>query len=507
MGEHPVGDTCVPRPRSGLRHPSAEAEICRAFEHGLGDQAQLTRIQRPVAVHETDEIGLRGEQPGVAGGAEAASWFVHHPRARQSRHFRRSVPGAVVDDQRLEAGRHRAEDAGNRLRLVQRWEDDVDHAGDATGTNLTRSETNDPKRWPGGRSRVTCADMILVTGGGGFIGSHIVDDLVAAGHEVRVLDSLLPAAHAGRPDYLNPDAEFVEADVRDAGVLRTALRGVDAVCHQASMVGLGVNMLDVEDYVGHNDLGTAVLLGQLAATRFCGRLVLASSMVVYGEGAYRCAEHGRVAASPRDPVNLAAGRFTPTCPWCDGGLTPVAVDESSPLDPRNVYAATKVHQEHLCFAFSRETGVPVTALRYHNVYGPRMPRDTPYAGVAAIFASALAAGAAPRVFEDGEQLRDFVHVRDVARANVIALTCADPRVGAFNVASGAPRSVGEMAETLADAAGDDAPRPLVTGQFRLGDVRHVFASAELAERVLGFKASEDFREGMAEFARSPFRTA
>jgi dTDP-L-rhamnose 4-epimerase len=199
--------------------------------------------------------------------------------------------------------------------------------------------------------------------------------------------------------------------------------------------------------------------------------------------------------------------FTPRCPACDGNLEPIAVEESSPLDPRNVYAATKVHQEHLCFAFSRETGVSVTALRYHNVYGPRMPRDTPYAGVAAIFASALAAGASPRVFEDGKQLRDFVHVRDVARANVIALTCSDPQVAAFNVASGTPRTVGEMADALADAAGRDAPRPLVTGQFRLGDVRHVFASPERAERQLGFRAVEDFHEGMAEFARSPLRGA
>jgi dTDP-L-rhamnose 4-epimerase len=347
--------------------------------------------------------------------------------------------------------------------------------------------------------------MILVTGGGGFIGSHVVDDLVAAGHDVRILDSLLQSAHAVRPDYLNPGAQFVEADVRDGDALRRALLGVDAVCHQASMVGLGQNMLDVEDYVQHNDLGTAVLLRQLTAIGFGGRLVLASSMVVYGEGAYRCPEHGRVAPAPRNPLSLAAARFTPTCPDCGGELMPLAVDESSPLDPRNVYAATKVHQEHLCFAYGRESGIAVTALRYHNVYGPRMPRDTPYAGVAAIFASALAAGAAPRVFEDGEQLRDFVHVRDVARANVIALTSADPHDGPFNVASGRPRSVGEMARALADAAGPDAPRPVVTGEFRLGDVRHVFASAERAERVLGFSATEDFGEGMAEFARSPLR--
>jgi dTDP-L-rhamnose 4-epimerase len=266
-------------------------------------------------------------------------------------------------------------------------------------------------------------------------------------------------------------------------------------------------MSDVAEYVRHNDLGTAMLLKHLAAISFRGRLVLASSMVVYGEGGYRCTEHGRLTPAPRLPEDLAASRFSARCPRCHGELTAVTVDESAPLDPRNVYAATKVHQEHLCFAFSRETGVPVTALRYHNVYGPRMPRDTPYAGVAAIFASALAAARSPRVFEDGQQLRDFVHVRDVARANRIALTRADPKVGAFNVASGTPRTVGEMAEALTEAAGSDAPRPVVTGEFRLGDVRHVFASAELAERVLGFKATEDFHQGMAEFTRSPLRAA
>jgi dTDP-L-rhamnose 4-epimerase len=349
--------------------------------------------------------------------------------------------------------------------------------------------------------------MILVTGGAGFIGSHIVDELVDEGHEVRVLDLLLDAAHAVTPDYLNPGAEFIHADVADRDVMFEALRGVDAVCHQAAMVGLGLDMRDVTDYVRHNDLGTAVLLGALAEAGFGGRLVLASSMVVYGEGAYRCKRHGPVAPEPRAREDLELGRFSPRCLVCSGDLEPLAVDEYAPLDPRNVYAATKVHQEHLCFSFARETGVPVTALRYHNVYGPRMPRDTPYAGVAAIFASALAAGVPPRVFEDGAQLRDFVHVRDVAHANVIALTREDPLTGAFNVASGDPRSVGEMAHALADAAGPEAPRPLITGQYRLGDVRHVFASAERTERELGFKAREDFRAGMAEFARAPLRAA
>jgi len=349
--------------------------------------------------------------------------------------------------------------------------------------------------------------MILVTGGAGFIGSHIVDELVADGHAVRVLDCLLPAAHRRRPDYLNPGAEVIEGDVTDRSTAARALRGVDAVCHQAAMVGLGQNMLDVADYVCHNDLGTAVLLRELAAVGFRGRLVLASSMVVYGEGGYRCSRHGRVRPAPRELSELAAGRFGARCPECRLELEPIAVDEASPLDPRSVYAATKVQQEHLCFAFSRESGVPVTALRYHNVYGPRMPRDTPYAGVAAIFASALAAGRSPRVFEDGRQLRDFVHVRDVARANVIALTAEEPARGAFNVSSGKPRSVGEMAHALAAAMGPGAPPPVITSEFRAGDVRHVFASAQRAERTLGFRAREDFAAGMAEFASAPLRAA
>ncbi len=348
--------------------------------------------------------------------------------------------------------------------------------------------------------------MILVTGGAGFIGSHIVDALVAQGREVRVLDSLLAAAHVRRPDYLNRRAEYLTADVADPAAITRALDGVEAVCHQAAMVGLGQNLLDIADYVHHNDLGTAMLLRGLAQIGYGGRFVLASSMVVYGEGGYRCPEHGPAAPAPRAIEDLQAGRFAPRCGACGHGLEPVPVLESAPLDPRNVYAATKVHQEHLCFASGRELGVPITALRYHNVYGPRMPRNTPYAGVAAIFASSLAAGRAPRVFEDGAQLRDFVHVRDVARANVRALTAERPVPGAFNVASGHPRSVGEMAGALATAVGPQAPAPITTGEFRRGDVRHVFASAVHAERVLGFKAVEPFEAGMVEFARSPLRS-
>lgn len=343
----------------------------------------------------------------------------------------------------------------------------------------------------------------LVTGGLGFIGSHLVDDLVAAGHEVVVLDSLAPHAHAVDPGHRHPEVTYVDGDVRDADAWRRALAGVDAVSHQAARVGLGVSPADVVGYVEDNDLGTAVGLGVLHEVGFAGRLVLASSMVVYGEGAYRCVEHGQVRPAPRSRERLASGRFEPPCPVCGADLEPDLVDEGAALDPRNTYAATKLHQEHLAFVFGREVGVPVTALRYHNVYGPRMPRDTPYSGVAAIFRSALERGDAPRVFEDGGQRRDFVHVRDVSAANVAALTVEQPHVGSLNVASGHPRTVLDLAAALASAMG--GPPPEVTGDFRLGDVRHVTASSARAAESLGFRAQVGFEAGVAEFATAPLR--
>ncbi len=344
---------------------------------------------------------------------------------------------------------------------------------------------------------------ILVTGGLGFIGSRLVDDLAALDHEVVVLDSVAGHVHRVEPDYRNPGATYVHGDVGDVDAWRGALPGVDAVSHQAARVGLGVSPADVRGYVEDNDLGTAVGLWALHEAGFTGRFVLASSMVVYGEGAYTCAEHGPVRPGPRVVADLDAGQFEPPCPVCGLALTADLVDESALTDPRNTYAATKLHQEHLAAVFGREAGVAVTSLRYHNVYGPRMPRDTPYAGVAAIFRSALERGEAPRVFEDGGQRRDFVHVADVAAANIAALTAADPVVGALNVASGVPHTVGDLARTLAGAMG--GPSPVVTGQYRLGDVRHVTASPQRAADLLGFRASVSFSEGIAEFANAPLR--
>jgi Nucleoside-diphosphate-sugar epimerases len=324
---------------------------------------------------------------------------------------------------------------------------------------------------------------VLVTGSAGFIGSPIVEELIAAGHDVRGLD-LVPTDHG------------TVGDVRDPATVARCLNGVAAVCHQAAKVGLGVDVFDLPDYASVNVLGTAVLLAEMARAGV-GRLVLASSMVVYGEGAYTCAQHGDVRPGPRAEPELRAGRFEPPCPICGAPLVPGVLSESAPLDPRNVYADTKLAQEHLAASWARATGATVTALRYHNVYGPRMPRDTPYAGVAAIFRSALACGVAPKVFEDGGQRRDFVHVRDVARANVLAMS----RTGAseaYNVASGEPHTVGEMAHALAVA--HKGPQPVVTGGYRLGDVRHIVASPDKARAELSFTAAVAFEDGMAEFA-------
>ncbi|MCX4856013.1 NAD-dependent epimerase/dehydratase family protein [Streptomyces canus] len=331
---------------------------------------------------------------------------------------------------------------------------------------------------------------VLVTGGAGFIGSQIVEALVAHGHE--------PVLYDVRADPAS--------DVRDPDAVRRALTGVDAVCHQAAMVGLGVDFADAPEYVSHNGHGTAVLLAAMAGSGV-RRLVLAGSMVVYGEGRYTCARHGTVRPGPRVVADLDAGRFEPPCPVCGADLSPGLVGEDAPVDPRNVYATTKLTQEHLAASWARATGGSAVALRYHNVYGPGMPRDTPYAGVASFFRSALARGEAPRVFEDGGQRRDFVHVRDVAAANVAALEASsrDGALTSYNTGSGEPHTVGEMARALAGAHG--GPEPVVTGEYRLGDVRHITADSARLRAELGWKAEVGFAEGMREFAGAGMRGA
>ena len=324
---------------------------------------------------------------------------------------------------------------------------------------------------------------VLLTGGAGFIGRHVQEQLVAEGHEVVVFD-------------VRADGR----DVRDGRALAGAVEGVDTVVHLAAKVGLGVDLSDIDDYVSHNSLGTAVLLKSMRRVR---NLVYASSMVVYGEGRYDCDEHGQVAPGPRRVEDLEAGRFEPPCPYCGAFLRPGFVTEDARLDPRNAYAASKLNGEHLAAAWARETGGRVTALRFHNVYGPGMPRNTPYAGVAAIFRSALERGETPRVFEDGGQRRDFVHVRDVASAVTLAAQALpqQPAFTAYNVGSGTVATIGEVATELCNAY--NAEPPVVTGEYRLGDVRHITASSDRIKSDLGWKPAYDLTTGLTDLVREP----
>ncbi|RFA14182.1 NAD-dependent dehydratase [Subtercola boreus] len=397
------------------------------------------------------------------------------------------------------------------------------------------------------------AELLLVTGGAGFIGSAIVREALRLGWRVRVLDSLRPDVHAVRAagettpviDGVSPGdprVEFQLGDVTDPEAVAAALDGVSVVCHQAAKVGLGVDFLDAPDYVASNELGTAILLAGMTRAGI-GRLVVASSMVVYGEGSYRRASgaaeqagaevdpeagsgvdseadseagsragaHAGAAIRPpaRLQSDLEAGRFDPLDPMTGLPLVPALIAEDDPLDPRNVYASSKLSQEYLAASWARSTSGRAIALRYHNVYGPGMPQNTPYAGVASLFRSAIERGEAPRVFEDGRQRRDFVHVADVARANLRAVDStaagADSSFRAFNVGSGTVHTIGDLAAALSRWSGGLAP--VVTGEFRLGDVRHITASSERLRAELGWQPSVSFDEGVREFASAPLRAA
>lgn len=341
---------------------------------------------------------------------------------------------------------------------------------------------------------------VLLTGAAGFIGTAVAAALAADGHEVVGVDVMLAAAHGpGR----TPPEGCHRVDVRDADALLPLLQGVDVVCHQAAMVGAGVNAADAPAYGSHNDYATTVLLAQMYAAG-CSRLVLASSMVVYGQGRYECPVHGGVDPLPRRREDLDAGVFEHRCPVGGEELSWRLVDEDAPLRPRSLYAASKTAQEHFSAAWSDAVDGSVVALRYHNAYGPGMPRDTPYSGVAAIFRSALERGEPPRVFEDGGQMRDFVHVDDVAAANVAAVhRVGSRRFVAANVCSGQPISIREVAEQLSAAHG--GPPPQLTGGYRSGDVRHIVADPSRAREVLGFTARIHPDAGLREFATAPLR--
>jgi dTDP-L-rhamnose 4-epimerase len=344
---------------------------------------------------------------------------------------------------------------------------------------------------------------VLLTGSAGFIGSAVARQLATRGDEVLGVDLMLPQAHG----QATPPQGTHHLDVRDAGEWGDLLRGVDVVCHQAALVGAGVRVADLPHYAAHNDLGTTALL---AAMHEAGvsRMVLASSMVVYGEGRYACQEHGAQVPPVRTREALDSGLFDNYCAACGRTLDWELIDEDARLDPRSAYAASKLAQEHYASAWARQADGSVIALRYHNVYGPGMPKDTPYSGVAAMFRSSIERGEAPQVFEDGDQMRDFVHVDDVARANVAAIdavaTGAAGRFGAFNICSGEPVSIRQVAQLVAAGTGSDI-EPEVTGEYRAGDVRHVVASPERARQELGFSARISPDDGLPEFATAPLR--
>jgi dTDP-L-rhamnose 4-epimerase len=342
---------------------------------------------------------------------------------------------------------------------------------------------------------------VLITGGGGFIGSHLADLLIEAGCRVRALDSLAPQVHGdagGRPDYLSAEVELASGDVRDRDAVRRALKGVDAVVHLAARVGVGQSMYHVDDYVGVNDLGCAVLL-QALIERPVERLVVASSMSVYGEGLYRTPDGEDAEAAPRPAERLRRREWDPL-DAAGRPLTPAPTPETKRPDLASIYALSKFAQERMCLLVGQAYGIPTAALRLFNVYGPRQALSNPYTGVLAIFASRLLNGKAPLVFEDGEQRRDFVHVRDVARAFRLALENPQAAGRVFNIGSGRSLSVREVGERLADALNRSEIAPEITQRLRVGDVRHCFADVSLAADVLGFRAEVEFEDGVAELA-------
>ncbi|HEX2215238.1 MAG TPA: NAD-dependent epimerase/dehydratase family protein [Xanthobacteraceae bacterium] len=341
---------------------------------------------------------------------------------------------------------------------------------------------------------------VLVTGGAGFIGSHVTDLLLSKGYSVRVLDNLSPQVHRDgtRPDYLSSDAELMIGDIRDPAAVERALRGVDRVIHLAAAVGVGQSMYEITAYTQINDVGTAVLL-ELLARAPVERLVCASSMSIYGEGLAQRADGTVVAPNERPLAQLRRGVWEIVDD--DGAeLAPLPTPESKTPSLNSIYALNKYAQERLCLIAGQAYGIPTRALRFFNVYGPRQALSNPYTGVLAIFASRLMHDRPPLVFEDGRQRRDFVHVRDVANACLLALEMEGEGGQVFNIGSGQSRTVLSIAEDLAAVMERPGITPHVIGKYRAGDIRHCFADVRRAASGLGFTAAVDFREGMEELA-------
>lgn len=340
---------------------------------------------------------------------------------------------------------------------------------------------------------------VLITGGAGFVGSHVADALLRQGHQVRIFDNLTPQVHhAGWPDYLPDDLELMRGDMRDPDAVQRAVTGMDVVFHLAAAVGVGQSMYEISHYMGSNTQGTANLLQALLDTKLkVEKLIVASSMSIYGEGKYLCRECGEVAPPPRTTEQLKAKQWEMFCPVCGRALKPVATNESKPLQCTSMYALSKRDQEEVTLLFGRTYGVPVVALRYFNIYGTRQALSNPYTGVAAIFASRLLNRRSPMVFEDARQMRDFVSVHDVVQANLLAMQRCEGDGMALNIGSGRPITIGDVAQQLTKCLGIAIPAE-ITGKYRAGDIRHCFADISAARRVLGYKPQYGFADGVIE---------
>lgn len=342
-------------------------------------------------------------------------------------------------------------------------------------------------------------ERVLITGGAGFIGSHVADLLLGEGYEVRVLDSLEPQTHGSvaKPKYLSPEVEFIKGDVRDRAVLDLALEGVAMVCHQAAVVGVAQSMYEIERYVHGNDCVTAALLQALIdRPEKIRKLVVASSMSIYGEGRYRCEKCGLIAPTVRSEEQLHGRQWEMACS-CGEKAEPVPTDENKALVCESVYSVNKKTSEELCMVTGRAFGIPAVALRYFNTYGPRQSLSNPYTGLLAIAASRALQKKPVVIFEDGGQLRDFIFVEDVARANLAGLQWEGQGPVAVNVGTGRPRSALEAAEAVRKGLG--GPPPEIRNQYRAGDIRHCYADTRRAREVLGFEAKKSFEDGLKLF--------
>ena len=344
--------------------------------------------------------------------------------------------------------------------------------------------------------------QILITGGAGFVGSHTADALIERGHRVRIFDNLSEQVHPGGvPDYLPSQAEFVRGDVRDLAALSKAVRGVDVIYHFAAAVGVGQSMYQIAEYTSVNNQGTANLLQAILDTRaHPEKLIVASSMSIYGEGRYLCRACGEVAPPPRPVQQLKSKRWETMCPQCGIAVNPVPTSESKPLQSTSIYALSKKDQEEMMLLFGRTYDTPVVALRYFNIYGTRQSLSNPYTGVAAIFASRLMNGHAPMIFEDGLQMRDFVSVRDIVQANVLAMEKSAGDGCALNVGSGNPVTIHQVAAELGRALGVKMPSH-VTGKYRAGDIRHCFADISAISSLLGYKPKVRLKQGIEELVQ------